>query len=327
MHLGLRGCAVSDRPEAWYRLRRSRAHPPGAARSGQGRDTYQAALQQAEELWVAARATGPAGRPLPLFYSLAQAGRAVVAARAGTEARRHGLQDPKLANSILKSTVRPGANGWFHMVAEATGSDPLPAPVELGALMASLPEISGRSELVDSWLPALPVWPGPFPVEVLTSGFQQFGQTYLAPAVVVFQDLPESEDRLKDALEPYPDAAVADPTLQRWSTSRGDGYVLRWPRSESASDPLPPPYGLDGFRWMRPYLPLGTRPPSLLMTWWAVLFTLSMLARYHPVQWVEALDPDQSSEAVLLAWTMEMALEVVPQLVLEAIQVGQNRPQ
>ena len=95
--------------------------------------------------------------------------------------------------------------------------------------------------------------------------------------------------------------------------------MLGWPRSAPSIDPLPPPYGPDGFRWMRPNLPLDARPPSLLMTWWAVLFTLSMLARYHPVRWADALDPDRSPAAVLLERTMEVALEVVPQLVLEAI--------
>lgn len=311
---------MGERPEAWYYLRATRADPPVHPEAYElTRRTYQASLQQAEELWIAARATGPAGRPLPLFYSLAQAGRAVVAARGGAEADNHGLQGPKLAKSILKSTVRPAANGWFQKVADATGSDPLPEGVELEALMASLPEMSDRSELTDHWLPALPVWSGPFPVEVLTSGFQQLGQMYRVPAVVVFQDLPGSADRLKEALKPYPDAAGAEPTLQRWSTSRGDGYVLGWPRSAPSIDPLPPPYGPDGFRWMRPNLPLDARPPSLLMTWWAVLFTLSMLARYHPVRWADALDPDRSPAAVLLERTMEVALEVVPQLVLEAI--------
>ena len=41
---------------------------------------FQAALTQAEELWEAASAVGAASRPLPLFYCLSQAGRAICAA-------------------------------------------------------------------------------------------------------------------------------------------------------------------------------------------------------------------------------------------------------
>jgi hypothetical protein len=143
---------------------------------------------------------------------------------------------------------------------------------------------------------------------------------YRVPAVVVLQDLPASGDQLKGILEPYPDAKEVEPSLQVWSTARGDGYILRWPKSDPSSDPLPPPYGTDGFRWMRPDVPMGERPPSFLMTWWAILFTLSTLARYHPVEWVDALNPDRSPAAVLLERTMDVALEVVPRLVLEAIE-------
>jgi uncharacterized membrane protein YjdF len=70
---------------------------------------------------------------------------------------------------------------------------------------------------------------------------------------------------------------------------------------------------------MRPYLPTSALPPSILMTWWAVLFALSMVARYHPVEWAAALDPDRSTAAAFLERAMEVGLEVVPGLVLEAI--------
>jgi hypothetical protein len=34
------------------------------------------------------------------------------------------------------------------------------------------------------------------------------------------------------------------------------------------------------------------------MAWWAVLFTLSMLARYQPAEWATHVDVDTSSHAV-----------------------------
>jgi hypothetical protein len=56
------------------------------------------------------------------------------------------------------------------------------------------------------------------------------------------------------------------------------------------------------------------------MTWWAVLYGLSMLARYHPVEWEWALAVNSSPVAVLLEQAMDVALIVVPELVLEAIE-------
>lgn len=66
----------------WYFLRMSRWKPPGLAAEGERADLYRAALQQFEDLMVASAASGPAGSPLPLYYAISQAGRAVLAARA-----------------------------------------------------------------------------------------------------------------------------------------------------------------------------------------------------------------------------------------------------
>jgi hypothetical protein len=57
-----------------------------------------------------------------------------------------------------------------------------------------------------------------------------------------------------------------------------------------------------------------------LMTWWALLYGLSMLARYHPAPWTEALRADKSRDAVPLEIAMDEALEAVPHLVLEALK-------
>jgi hypothetical protein len=46
------------------------------------------AFEQAEELFAAAAATGPAARALPLLYGLSQAGRAILAT--GRQAIRGG---------------------------------------------------------------------------------------------------------------------------------------------------------------------------------------------------------------------------------------------
>ena len=310
---------MSERPEAWYHLRASRADP----RVPDRRRVYQAALQQAEELWVAARGAGPAGRPLPMFYFLAQAGRAVVAARGGDDVKVHGLTVPDPPSEVLRSVVGPTKDhGWFQAVAKSTGSPHLASPVALGALMASLPELAGLKGLHQEWLPAIRVWPGPLPADPFSSGLAQMTLVGEAPGTVILPNRLDDLAGLSAALKPYPDAAATRRTLQVSLTPAGRGYVLWWPRSDPSEDPLPSRYGGDEYRWMRPDLPTGDRPPSILTTWWAVLFTLSMLARYHPVEWAEALDVDRSPSAVILEKTMEVALEIVPQLVLEGIRAG-----
>jgi hypothetical protein len=67
-------------------FRGTRASPPGlAAGDRDRRETYGAALQQFDELMVAARAVSPVSRPIPLYYSIHQAGKAIAAAWAAAD--------------------------------------------------------------------------------------------------------------------------------------------------------------------------------------------------------------------------------------------------
>lgn len=49
------------------------------------------------------------------------------------------------------------------------------------------------------------------------------------------------------------------------------------------------------------------------------LYSFSMLARYQPRKWSEALDVDKSKSAAALEYAMDIALEVVPHLVPEGL--------
>ncbi len=111
---------------SWRAIQALRAAPTGTAdRDRQRRRTFTAALNQAEELAVAASAVTYAVRPLLLFYSLSQAGRAIAAAhlREKAELSGHGLSFTCDPIAILKSTVvQPGAQqarGAFQDVAAA----------------------------------------------------------------------------------------------------------------------------------------------------------------------------------------------------------------
>ncbi len=87
---------------------------------------------------------------------------------------------------------------------------------------------------------------------------------------------------------------------------------------QDAFNALAPQYRWVGRRWLRPAI-VGAEPPVPLMTWWALLFGLSMLARYHPAEWAQALDRQHSWAATELERAMDVAIEALPQLILEAL--------
>ena len=55
------------------------------------------------------------------------------------------------------------------------------------------------------------------------------------------------------------------------------------------------------------------------MTWWAMLCIFSMLSRYYPREWAAALNIDKSEAAALLEHCLDLAVDVVPQSVLDAL--------
>lgn len=135
------------------RLRSTRANPPGrAAAEGLRRETYGAALQQFDDLMAAAAAIGPVSRPLPLYYAVLQAGKAIAAACADRDPpiEGHGLvedRSTKRANSgerpewqsdILRFRVRPDKRRPESSVLSPRCSG------QRGSLAASNSEHSGR---------------------------------------------------------------------------------------------------------------------------------------------------------------------------------------
>jgi hypothetical protein len=91
-------------------------------------------------------------------------------------------------------------------------------------------------------------------------------------------------------------------------------------------DEIAPQYRWMNRRWLRPAVEDDAPPPSPLMTWWAILFALSMLARYHPTAWTRALDENSSPIAVNLERSLDIALEAVPHLVFEAVLLAGGGP-
>jgi hypothetical protein len=305
-------------------LRASRASPPGLAADDEGRQlTYNAALQQFEELLDAARAVGPASRPLPLFYALSQAGRAVVAANGERpNINSHGLveertiQPDDLLHRRIERAPRKDGTDAFGAVARATGSADLQCGADLGALWAATPGVyrvptgSWQTE----WRLAIDVenqfWmasEGGFDVMLSHlagnpehSGLEVFrGGRYPTIPIGV-------TGSLRGGTEIEPGSWIADSVFP--------GSV-----ADQALDPVAPKvYGTDS-RALIPTLPGESDVLSPLMLWWALLFGLSIVARYHPGPWARALAVEGSSQAVPLEALLEKAIEVLPPLVYEAI--------
>jgi hypothetical protein len=74
----------------------------------------------------------------------------------------------------------------------------------------------------------------------------------------------------------------------------------------------------NGYRFL-PEAPAAGGRMHPLMAWWAVLFALSMIARYEPAPWTSYLDINASRYAYPVERLLDAALLVVPSLISEAI--------
>lgn len=218
-------------------IRATRVAPPGRASDDpERRRTFAAALEQFEQLFNASETTKLEARPLPLFYALSQAGRAIAAAHheVGGRVRGHGLTEASIVEPILKSRIRPLKNrGLFGAMADLNDSSGLTDEVELGALWASLPE---DTLLCDGWPPAMRVWiPGLHsrdPYEQEFAHIRAFG--------VVVPPCELTPQQLVELMPNYPGSKGARPHVVQglWpveQTPIGDGYRFSWVFDDSSS--------------------------------------------------------------------------------------------
>lgn len=70
-----------------------------------------------------------------------------------------------------------------------------------------------------------------------------------------------------------------------------------------------------GHHYVMPSAGNSTQVLQPLMTWWLVLFSFSMLARYHPKQWTETLTLQTSKSASQVEHLLDLAVSVVPEMV------------
>jgi hypothetical protein len=288
-------------------------------------------MQQFEEQFTAAKVVTSYTRPVNLYYGLAQAGMAITAAHSPDPwgFSRHGLNLIDRSGELASMTVRPEGDGGFQKVAAVTGSPVISGPVALGALWASLPELQ-VGELPGPEFPeCLGISPnerngGPPRATIYFDAVMpsdpaaqraQFGKIMAAHAAAAGWMIPMESNAVQRV----------DDLRDRWVVT------VEWPYESPAHeiseqdlkaffDKIAPQYRYRSDRYLRPAVDAAaSSPPSPLMTWWLLLYSFSILARYEPRRWAQLLDLDSSGAAVLIEYALEEALTVIPHLVLEAL--------
>jgi YaaC-like protein len=89
---------------------------------------------------------------------------------------------------------------------------------------------------------------------------------------------------------------------------------------QTLGETLTQPYRGDNDRWIFPAIAGDSLPMHPLLAWWAVLYTLSMLARYQPAAWTAHIDINTNSNAIPLETVLTRALDVCPELILFVIR-------
>ncbi|MGW0703343.1 YaaC family protein [Streptomyces sp. NPDC002867] len=330
--------------QAWERLRASRSNPPGkAADPGARRKTYAAALEQTGQMFRAAAVVDPATRPLQVFYGLSQAGRAIAAAALSLKSQdwrleSHGIKTTGFHLPFRDIEIRtdpPGTQGSFVRVSEALdspvwGTD----PIRLEDVWDLLPPnhdypLSIRDRLTPLFtdersvgdhehsLLSVPVCG--IPDRVIDAGTREALADFFAAYPAVAQHKSYVTTR---ALSLGPEAP---PEYSRYDHGGGE-LVVNWEMPKGSATGAERREHLQamtrryaGACYFLPVLSPMKRELHPLMAWWAVLYTLSMLARYQPATWVKLISVDDSPHAVPIERLLERAISHLPVLIADTI--------
>lgn len=324
------GNVIAGRQTIWRQLRALRHDPPGPAERGNRKKVFGSALEQSQQLFEAAEAVDYASRPILLFYGLSQAGRAIAAAATslgGNDYRLvgHGIEVLNLDQRprIADLDVRDRGRGSFTQLAPPLSSGTLPQGASLGGLWASIPTLAempldyGSTE----HRPAVQVQVSQVTTGMLLGYVLGLPQRFSSGS---------TEQDIADFLEPYPTLVGHDhartaggPLLETDSAGRL-GVHRGWAKAQGEDrqeflSRLTTPYLDDYNRWVFPVLGGATTALHPLLAWWAILFALSMLARYEPASWTDNLDVDDNANTVPLEMALGQALDVCPALALRAV--------
>ncbi|MFD9283643.1 YaaC family protein [Streptomyces mirabilis] len=351
-------------------LRGMRAAPPGAAaRNTLRKQTFCAALEQAEQMFAAAKVTDAMTRPLLVYYGLNQAGRAIAAAASNVPDRdqRPGMPaDPwKLTGHGLKivggTNAMNGPDIASIPLIEAPGAFPQLAEIlDSGSLIAKRPDKTRTVEVTVGQ-----IWdtisdtmgfslPGPAHLPVLAfeedtldeAPFARYGSlsswpwSRLGVESARLEGIPQHVVKADDQVTALKNFLASYPTLGDVHSIRPDGRIdwdkdsevlgmtvmrVFWDAPAPVAGQTLPPLADRVATWYRgqhfvfPALGENPKPLHPLLAWWAVLYTLSMLARYEPCAWQKRIDIDDSPEAAAIEHLLEAALDFLPALIRDTI--------
>lgn len=294
------------------------------------------ALEQAEQLCRAAGTVDSASRPILLYYGLNQASRALAAATVKHPERwrfeSHGLKvNLSHASALTSGSVttegarrkdKPGRLvDAFQTLEGIFDCEPLPQGVSVGALWVALPDLR---------LQPLP-HSNDAPPALEFSGGTASPTSYTATLFGLPASLAQAADP-KQAVSEYlkhyptlgtnsisPERSDLVPEVGGWGlVSATRTWAINGSTGADAlNDRLPIAYW--NRWWVLPGFPGNNKPTHPYLMWFALLYVLSMAARYHPEVWGAALDVDQSLEAVLLEQALDKASVAGPNLVLWAL--------
>lgn len=319
-------------------LRALRHDPPGYAKQGARRTTFQFALEQCEQFLAAAADTGYATRPVQLFYALSQASRAIVAAspRIGNQAWNvsgHGLTAN--TNATIAADVRVSAtkSGLFPAIATAIDAEALVTEesISLRDLWPLLPETAEEPLTDDVMFPALLFsqegWPK-------AQSFAQAEIHWIPPRVRELYG--QDQAKVTAHSERYP--SLRGSLLQNvqplggfhWR-SVGPGMSLRLEWRDGTPPLMLPEYktmgelGVARYRSQKDYLvtpAIGSMSTGLhpLLALWSVLLSLASLARYAPAGWSKMIDIDRSAEANSIEHFLDEASASIPAAVVHQLE-------
>lgn len=328
--------------DSWRAIRSMRHSPPGDARDGHA-VLFNSALEQAQQQFVAASAIGYESRPLNLFYGLSQAGRAIAAVSHTSNLNHHsGTDEPweltgqgirvqgleaivvsNFADMQMRGDA-PGTRGSFARLAALLGGAAMNQATNIGQLWSVLLEATWTTPLVASPTTILRVTPD------LAAG----GADWLATVLTsrrVWDSIEGDEARMAELISRYPSlgSAVLSTTTQpfRWGSLGKDevSFPIYWLAPTMTRDLM-----LDYRNWLFtdyrgtelvfPELHKGAGVQHPLLVWWAILYGLSMLARYRPATWTDLININKSPYASAIEHLLDSALDSVPDLVARTIQ-------
>ena len=326
--------ATSPPEDTWRKLRTRRSTPLSLPGKNARRDTFQGALEQAEQQFRAASLIGYDSRPLNLFYGLSQAGRAIAAAAPALDHSQWKLSGHGLSVAESLSSLNPAVDFPKLTVKHESGDS-----TSFGRLSQLLDSSTGPFTMGESWAHVhdhgLQI---PFSSSIYQPMFVNLDKhrSLESPLHRVTLTLPPTLTSLpREQRPPLAEFLSQYPALDGWKMNiafdsepdwppDGQNLELRFAASHEqvAGHEHAIQKRVHSFRSLQLVLPrvgADAKPLHPLMAWWTILFTLSMLARYEPAKWRALIDVDKSRFATAIEFVMDTAIAAVPELINETL--------